>query len=468
MDIEEVKTLLRQAGVVGAGGAGFPTYAKLDRRVETIILNCAECEPLLKLHRQLIEVHAREIVEALHLIAQCVGARTAVIGIKKGYHKAIEALQGLIAAYPEIRIGLLDGIYPAGDEIVLIYEVTGKVIPPGGLPIQSGVAVFNVETVYNAYRALTGKQPVTEKLVTVIGAVKSPATLKVPLGCTIAEAVRSVGGAIIDEPAYLVGGPMMGMIGSELQPVTKTTNAVLVLPEDHLLVRRKKSKASIELKRVAAACCQCTMCTDLCPRHLLGHPITPHKFMRAAACKDIQDPDIFLHTLFCSSCGLCENYSCMQGLAPRSLIAEYKEGLKTHGVKTTDITAKWMKEHEPEISAGTATVNQVQYGLKGIRDLRKVPLGRLLARLDLDRYDHPAPLKKAIIPVRRVKLLYSQHIGVPAIPIVRSGETVTKGQPVAAAAEGLSVAIHASIDGKIMEMTEKYLIIENQEYAADE
>lgn len=463
MNISEVSAILRQAGVVGAGGAGFPTYAKLDRRAETIILNCAECEPLLKLHRQLLEVHAHEIVEAFHLIAKCVGAKEAVIGIKKGYQKALAALREPLAAHPEIRLGLLDGVYPAGDEVVLIYEVTGTVVPPGGLPIQSGVAVFNVETIYNAYHALTGGRPVTDKLLTVTGAVKSPATMRVPLGGTVEEAVRAAGGAVIDEPVYWVGGPMMGTIGSGLHPITKTTNAILVLPEDHLLVRRKKSKAAIELKRAAAACCQCTMCTDLCPRHLLGHPIEPHKFMRAATCKDMQAPDIFLNTLFCSSCGLCENYSCVQGLAPRSLMAEYKEGLKARGVGANELTARWLKTHEAGATAGMAVSSPEPAGSPAVRNLRKVPMERLMARLDLSRYDHPAPLKEEIIPVHRVKIPYSQHIGTPAIPAVTVGQAVTKGQVVAEAAEGLSVPIHASIDGKITEMNEKYVIIENQE-----
>ena len=324
ISIEELSGILRQSGIVGAGGAGFPTYAKLDKRADTIIMNCAECEPLLKLHRQLLEQNASEIVKTFHIIADCVGAKEAVIGIKKAYKKTIDALNHCIGEYPEIRLGLLDEVYPAGDEVVLIYEVLGRVVPPGGLPIGSGVAVFNVETVYNVYRAMSLGQPVEDKLISIVGEVEHPVTVRMPLGCTIEEAVRQAGEITVKNPVYFIGGPMMGFEGTGGQPVTKTTNAVLVLPEEHLLIQRKRSKSSIDLKRAAAACCQCTMCTDLCPRHLLGHPIEPHKFMRAATCKDIQDTDIFLNTMFCSSCGLCENYSCMQGLSPRSLIADIK------------------------------------------------------------------------------------------------------------------------------------------------
>ncbi len=437
--IEELSGILRQNGIVGAGGAGFPTYAKLDKRADTIIMNCAECEPLLKLHRQLLEQNAYEIVRTFHMIAQCVGAKEAVIGIKKAYKKTITALLDCIGEYPEIRLGLLDEVYPAGDEVVLIYEVTGKVVPPGGLPIESGVAVFNVETVYNVYRAVTLGRPVEDKLVSIVGEVKNPVTVRLPLGCTIEEAVRQAGGTTVKNPIYFIGGPMMGFEGNGALPVTKTTNAVLVLPEEHLLIQKKRRKSSIDLKRAAAACCQCTMCTDLCPRHLLGHPIEPHKFMRAATCKDIQDADIFLNTMFCSSCGLCENYSCMQGLSPRSLIADYKTGLRAHGVKPPKVEAAPVAEE---------------------RQFRRAPMERLMARLDLAKYDKPAPITELSGEIRKVKLMCSQHIGAPAIPVVKEGDMVEQGQMAAKPADGLSVAVHASISGKVVEVTGKYVIIQ--------
>ena len=440
MEIKELSHILRLSGIVGAGGAGFPTYAKLDKRAETIIMNCAECEPLLKLHRQLLEKKAYEIVRTFHMLAKCVGAREAIIGVKRTYTKTIAALMAVIGEYPEIRLGLLDEVYPAGDEVVLIYEVTGKVIRPGGLPIESGVAVFNVETVYNIYKAVEQGKPVDDKFISVVGEVKEPVTIRVPIGCTVEEVVQAAGGAVIDNPVYFIGGPMMGYIGSETMPVTKTTNAVLVLPEEHMLVQRKRRKASIDLKRAAAACCQCTMCTDLCPRHLLGHPIEPHKFMRAATCKDIQNTDIFLNTMFCSSCGLCENYSCMQGLSPRSLISDYKSGLRAKGVKASE-------------NVEATSVDEA-------RQFRKVPMERLMARLDLTRYNNPAPPVEKELPIKREKLLLSQHIGAPAVPNVKKGDVVERGQMLATPAEGLSVAVHASIDGKIIEVTEKYVIIE--------
>lgn len=442
MDMKELSNILQQNGIVGAGGAGFPTYAKLNENAETLILNCAECEPLLRLHRQLLEKYAQEIVETFHLIGQAVGAKELVIGIKKAYTKTIDALNVVIGAYPEVRLGLLDEVYPAGDEVVLIYEVTKKVVRPGGLPIEQGVAVFNVETVYNTYRAINQSTPVVDKLVSVVAEVDHPVTVRVPIGTTIEDTVKLAGGITTKNPVYFIGGPMMGFIGSGSLPVTKTTNAVLVLPEEHLIIQKKRKKTSIDLKRAAACCCQCSMCTDLCPRNRLGHPIQPHLFMRAATCKDVQEPNIFVNTMFCSSCGLCEMYSCMQGLSPRTLMAEYKAGLRANGLRPPKVEAKPVG---PE------------------REYRKVPMERLMARLDLTKYNKEAPLDESVVPVSKVKIMLSQHIGAPAAAIVKQGDKVTKGQMIAEPAKGLSVGIHASIDGVVSEVTDKYVIIETQE-----
>lgn len=232
----------------------------------------------------------------------------------------------------------------------------------------------------------------------------------------------------------------MGYIGAASQPVTKTTNAILVLPEDHLIIQKKNAKASIDLKRAAASCCQCTMCTDLCPRDLLGHPVDPHKFMMAATCKDMQKPDIFLDTMFCSSCGLCEMYSCMQSLSPRSLMAEYKQGLRAHGLKPPQGVVP--KPVGPE------------------REYRKVPMERLMARLDLTQYDREAPLQDDTKDVRKVRIMLSQHIGAPAEAVVKPGDRVQAGQMIAQPGKGLSVGIHASISGKVAEVSEKFIVIE--------
>ncbi|MFI3211796.1 MAG: 4Fe-4S dicluster domain-containing protein [Eubacteriales bacterium] len=444
MEIEKLREILKNSGIVGAGGAGFPTFVKIDERANTIIMNCAECEPLLQLHKQLLEQHANVILETFQMIADTVGAEEIVIGIKKEYKATIRALNIYLEFYPKIKLHLLPEVYPMGDEIVMIYEVTGKVIKPGGLPIDEGIAVFNVETVYNIYKAITDGEPVASKLVSVVGEVEHPITVRVPIGCEIKDVVALAGKVTVEEPIYFIGGPMMGSIGYEDTLVTKTTNAVIVLPNQHILVQRKQSNTSIDLKRAASSCCQCQMCTDLCPRHALGHPIEPHKFMRSAANQDFQDASVFLDTYFCSSCGICELFSCPQSLSPRTLIAEYKSGLRQAGVKPPS--------------------DRIAKEIKVSREYRKVPENRLEARLGLSKYNKPAPLDDTLVPMKKVRILLGQHIGALAIACVNKGDFVKIGDMVAEPGKGLSVAIHASVEGKVIEVTSKHIMIlaENQ------
>ena len=440
MTITDMKELLRASGIVGAGGAGFPTYAKLDERAETIILNCAECEPLLTLHRQLLKEHTQEILSAFDAVRTTVGAKEGIVGIKSEYKETILALKEHIDQYPQIRIHELISSYPMGDEVVLIYEATGKVVRPGGLPIEQNVAVFNVETMYNVSRALKDGAAVTEKLVTIVGEVSEPKTVRLPIGTSVEEAVAQAGEVKIKDPVYFVGGPMMGRIMGGDSPVTKTTNAIIVLPQEHKLVLKKRSDSSIQLNRAASICCQCHECTDLCPRHALGHPIEPHLFMRAAANRDFQDMNPFLNTFFCSGCGLCELYSCPQGLQPRTLITNYKNGLRQNGVKAPD---------KPVVKPVSSS-----------RDLRKAPEARLAARLGVSKYEGDAPLDDVVRPVKKVKIPFSQHIGAPAKGVVNKGDRVNKGDVIARGADGaLSVNIHASLSGTVSEVTDGYAVI---------
>ena len=439
MEIKELQKIIQENGVVGAGGAGFPTYMKLTDKADTILMNCAECEPLLKLHRQLLEKHAYEIMKTFHMVAETVGASKAIIGIKRSYTQTVNALKQHIEEFPGMRIHLLDEVYPMGDEVVLIYEATGRVVRPGGLPIEQGVAVFNVETLYNVYRAVESGKPVTDKYVSVVAEVNKPVTVRVPLGCTLEEVVEQAGGITVKDPVYFVGGPMMGRIGQPSDPVTKTTNAILILPKDHLIVQKKQRTSSIDLKRAASICCQCNTCTDLCPRNNLGHPIDPARFMRAASNHDFQDLNPYINASFCSSCGVCEMYACPQSLAPRTLLADMKGGLRNAGIRPPQ---------------GVQPVP-----VKESREYRKVPEERLMARLGLTRYDKNAPLDETLVPVPKVRILLSQHIGAPAQAIVKAGDQVERGQMIGAPANGLSVGIHASITGKVTEVTDRHIII---------
>jgi len=258
MNIEELQNLIYDAGIVGAGGAGFPTHKKLSPQVDDIIVNAAECEPLMMVDHYLIEKHLREIVDTLKVIANAVGAKRVIIGIKE---KNLHLIDTNIFAYLEgtnISVKIIPDIYPAGDEVVLTYETTGKIIPEGSIPVMIGVMVMNVETVYNVYKALNS-QPVTEKYITIGGDTDKDITVKAPVGMKIAELLQECGITDLTDKAVINGGPMMGkIVDLENDVVTKTTKGLLIFPKTHSVVQRKLRDVSVSLNRATAACCNCT------------------------------------------------------------------------------------------------------------------------------------------------------------------------------------------------------------------
>ena len=237
MELNRLSELMREAGVVGAGGAGFPSYAKLNMAADTLILNCSECEPLLKLHRQVLARYAKEILMTLQEIADTLAADRVIVAVKEEYTEAVNAVRAEMGNYPKVQICTMDAFYPAGDEVVTVYETTGRVIAPGALPISVGCIVFNVETIYNVYRAWKENAAVTHKFVTIAGAVKNPCTLKVPLGMTYGELIAIAGGATEADTVVWAGGPMTGHISSVADVVTKTSNAILVMPKHAYIVQ---------------------------------------------------------------------------------------------------------------------------------------------------------------------------------------------------------------------------------------
>src|ERR1700722_9448049 len=197
---------VRQAGVVGAGGGGFPTHVKLNARAETVIANGAECEPLLHKDAVIMEEHAAELVRGVQRAMEAVGAKEGIIGVKGKKKHAVEAVTAASRG-TNVRVQLLGDYYPAGDEFDLVYNVTGKLIPPGGIPLNVGVVVNNVETFVNIAAASEGR-PLPHKRLTIAGAVKSPVTMKVPLGTSFRECIEHAGGLTTDDPVLVIGGLM--------------------------------------------------------------------------------------------------------------------------------------------------------------------------------------------------------------------------------------------------------------------
>jgi Na+-translocating ferredoxin:NAD+ oxidoreductase RnfC subunit len=368
--------LIKNAGIVGAGGAGFPTYVKLDANPEYVIVNGAECEPLLRVDQQLLEVYSEEMAEALDRVVRETGARKGIIAVKKKHREAVKRLEDSAAGYKNLEVFLLDDFYPAGDEQVTVYEVLNRIVPEGGIPLQVKTVVINAETLLNIYYALSGK-PVTEKYVTVTGAVRRPVTLKVPVGADVGRLIEAAGGAAVNDYAVIDGGPMMGkIIEGSRGTVKKTTKGLIVLPADHPLIRAKSKSLETMLRESRSACCQCMLCTEVCPRNLLGHRLYPHKLMRLTQYNSLVDNSAGMQEAFlCCECGLCEQ-ACIMGLQPWKLNRTLKGKMSAAGVKNP-------YHDQPEKAAP-------------FREFRKFPVKRLIQRLSLGKYDVGAPLDESV------------------------------------------------------------------------
>ena len=441
MDIAKLQNLIYDAGIVGAGGAGFPTHKKLSTQIDEIILNAAECEPLMMVDHYLLEKHFDKIVEGLKVISNVVDAKRVIVGIKE---KNIHLLDKKILKNIEktnIVVKVIPDVYPAGDEVMLTYETTGKIIPEGAIPVSVGVMVTNVETVYNVYKALNG-EVVTEKYVTIGGDTEKDITVKVPVGMKISELLELTDIADLREKTIINGGPMMGkIVDLENDVVTKTTKGLLIFPDTHPIIQRKKGSVAVNLKRAMSACCNCTMCSELCPRHLLGYDINVHKTVRAASHGEITNTDAFLQTSLCCGCGVCTVMGCQQMLDPQAIAMEIKGSLAKHGLKRMNNKAP--QEVHP-MRTGRLIASSVLIDRLGIRKYVKESVER-----DYTEFNP-----------KTVYIALSQHVGKPASPCVKVGDSVTKGQIVAATEkEALGTTMHASIDGRVTEINEKYVVI---------
>ncbi|MBI5625331.1 MAG: SLBB domain-containing protein [Elusimicrobia bacterium] len=435
-------TLIRQAGVVGAGGAGFPTHVKAAASAEIVIANGAECEPLLYKDKELQKRFADLVVSGLELMMTATGAKSGVVGVKEKYHEVMAAYVKALSGKPHLRLLGLGNYYPAGDEYSLVYEATGRLIPQGGIPIQIGAVVDNAETLINV--ALASKQSVTHTYLTVAGAVKRPVTLKLPVGTPIAEAIRLAGGATVPEFGVLDGGAMMGRPADPAEPLTKTSGGLIILPESHGLWRKKTaSQRSIDLIG-KSTCDQCSLCTEFCPRYLLGYAIQPHKVMRSLS---FSGPDRKVWdewSLLCCECSLCNLFACPEELDPRDVCVASKRALAEKSVNWRSAT----------LNTGAAPK------VHPVREFRKIPLESLMRRIGLWNYRAEAPLDDRVHRVGRVRIPLKQHLGVPAQAVVSPGVKVKAGDLIGEIPEGkLGARVHASIDGTVRSV-DTHVVIE--------
>ena len=240
-----------------------------------------------------------------------------------------------------------------------MYELTGRVVPEAGLPIHVGCVVINTETALNIYHASKNKA-VTEKYVTIAGDVPKRLTVKVPVGTPIIDLLKLSGIENFDDYAVIDGGPMMGPVMSSIDGyVTKKTKGLIILKKNHNLIRRK-SLSMDQSMRINRVCEQCRLCTDMCPRYLLGHNMQPHRMMRVVGyhLDDVEDKKT---SYLCCQCNLCELFACPIGLYPRTANVYIKQELMKQNIRYT-----------PE---------KKEFSVRKGREFRLLPSKRLIARL---------------------------------------------------------------------------------------
>jgi electron transport complex protein RnfC len=291
---EELKEKIKAAGIVGLGGAAFPTAVKLsppkEKPIDTVIINGAECEPYLTADYRLMVEKPGEIVEGLKILMKGLGVTRGFIGIEDNKPEAIEKMKTATKNEPSIEVCDLEVKYPQGAEKMLIKATTGREVPPRGLPMDVRVVVQNVGTALAVYEAARFGKPLIERVVTVTGeGINSPSNLMVRVGTLISALVDECGGFKGDIGKVIAGGPMMGFALSSLEvPVTKGTSGVLVLPEEGIIHTEDFEP-----------CIRCGRCVDICPMGLM--PSMLSVLSEKGRYEDAKEYNLF----DCFECGSC-------------------------------------------------------------------------------------------------------------------------------------------------------------------
>ena len=292
---EELIAIIREAGIVGMGGATFPTHVKLSSsigKVDTVIVNASECEPYIVADDRLCQEYPDELVSGLLIIMKILGVKNAHIGIEDNKPAAIAALRAAIDPKTGVVVDALPTKYPQGGEKQMVYAVTGKEIPSGGLPAAVGCAVFNAATCKAIHDAVYNGMPLIRRIVTVSGDIlMEPKNLMVPIGTSF-DILSQAAGRSSNPYKILSGGPMMGAAQFDVSvPVIKGTNAITILGE--------KNKFYVETSR----CIRCGKCIEACPMKLM--PVLMYKAMLSNDLEEIKAANI----MDCIECGCCA-YTC--------------------------------------------------------------------------------------------------------------------------------------------------------------
>jgi electron transport complex protein RnfC len=294
---EQILGIIREAGIVGLGGAGFPTHVKLSpppgKKIDTIIVNGCECEPYLTTDNRVMIEESDRVVTGLLIILKVIQSAKGIIAVEDNKPEAIEALEKACADVPGIEVVVVKTKYPQGCEKQLINAVTKREVPSGGLPIDVGCIVNNVDTVIAIHRAIIRGRPVMRKVVTLSGgAIRNPGNYKTRIGTKLSDLVELAGGFKANPAKVVVGGPMMGVAIFDTDvPIVKTTAGVLFLTEDEAHIPPERS------------CIRCGMCVEHCPSGLIPTELN------ADILKEDGEAFVSHNGLDCIECGSC-SYIC--------------------------------------------------------------------------------------------------------------------------------------------------------------
>ncbi|MBP7866746.1 MAG: SLBB domain-containing protein [Acidobacteria bacterium] len=419
---DELCRRVADAGVVGMGGGGFPTHLKFRPRLDAVIVNGAECEPLLDCDYFTLKRHGEAVIRGARAVASGCGAADVVLAVKRKNAALAEAL----APLGGFRAVLLDDVYPSGDELFVIRAALGRTLPQGVIPSFEKIYVGNAATLKAVDDALAGV-PFTRRLVTVCGAVREPGTFDVPLGTRFGDLVAACGGVRVAGARLVEGGVMMGALASDDDVVRKTTSGVVALPPDHPAVLERLRPLAYSARVAEHACCQCARCSELCSRRFLGHDLAPHRLMRLVGARRdyraLHSPTLFN----CSGCGLCSLIACPFDLSPRRLILEARRVVpRPQGVVPPEPAPP------PEASCVA------------------VPTKKVMAKLQLNAWLAPHRFAGEFPLPAALRVPLQQHAGRPAVAAVQPGECVEAGQVIGRPADGgPSAAVHAPAAGTV-------------------
>ncbi len=412
-----------------------------ERGIDTIVVDGTGYEPLLETDRFLLERETGNILRGLEYLVGASGAERAVIAVNETYSNAISGLQESDEKKDFINVFPIGDFYPAGDECVLVYEATGRIVPEGGTAVDAACIVIDVESVVNTSEAITNDKPVTKKWLTCTGYVNKPSIVRAHIGTPLEDVLALCGGATCDDFAVIIGNPMTGRVETDMKAsVEKQTTGIIVLPKDHSLVTRKKISISSIIRRSKSIGRQDTVCTDLCPRYLLGYDIRVESILNQVNYQMADaDESVIRGVFLCGECGLCDMYSCAPGPEPGVIFTAFKKMLDEKGYSPV-FPKRMLSAHE-------------------MREYRKVPNSRIAGRLQFDTFIKTGMMMRVETSPALVEIPLEQA-GVFSKPIVSTGDRVSEKECIArASVNGHGSDVHASISGKVTFIDSERIVI---------